>query len=147
MKVKGVPELQRKIREFGKKAETQLKGITRVIGSEIATKASQNFASYPELRNLNEIGQSIVYMPENQGMTATIIVQQVPMGAYIEFGTGTFVEVPKGWEKIAWQFYVNGKGWMSPRPFLHPAYIKGKAEYEKQLELMLDKLTREFNNK
>lgn len=147
MKVKGIAELQRKIRKFGDNAERQIKAVTESAGHEIATDATRNFYAYTDLAAYNDIGQSIQAVSENNGMTSTIIVQKVPMAAYIEFGTGPFVEVAEEWKGLAWQFYVNGKGWMAPRPYLYPAYTQGRRKYEADLKDMLDRLSREFNSR
>jgi len=49
-----------------------------------------------------------------------------PYAPYVEFGTGSGVNVPQGFEAYAMQFYVNGKGTMKAQPFLIPAFIKYK---------------------
>jgi len=43
--------------------------------------------------------------------------------AYVEFGTGTKVQIPQGLEDYAMTFYVNGKGRLPARPFLFPPFF------------------------
>lgn len=40
------------------------------------------------------------------------------ISAWVEFGTGKFVEVPKGLEDYAMTFYVSGKGRLPPNSYL-----------------------------
>jgi hypothetical protein len=52
-----------------------------------------------------------------------------PMAAYIEFGTGRyFPKYPgkeKEWQALAKEYYVNGKGWMTPSPYFYPSVTSG----------------------
>lgn len=52
-----------------------------------------------------------------------------PMAAYIEFGTGRFfpqyIGKEKEWQDLARQYYINGKGWMRPAPYLYPSVVSG----------------------
>lgn len=47
-----------------------------------------------------------------------------PYAPYVEFGTGSGVVIPQGFNAFAMQFYVNGKGTMKAQPYLIPAFIK-----------------------
>jgi len=57
------------------------------------------------------------------------VVGNDPMAAYIEFGTGRyFPQYPgkeKEWQDLAREFYVNGKGFMRPAPYLYPSVKSG----------------------
>ena len=52
-----------------------------------------------------------------------------PMAAYIEFGTGKyFPQYPgkeKEWQALAKEYYVNGRGWMTPSPYFYPSVTSG----------------------
>ena len=52
-----------------------------------------------------------------------------PMAAYIEFGTGRyFPKYPgkeKEWQALAKEYYVNGRGWMTPSPYFYPSVTSG----------------------
>src|SRR5690606_6455672 len=65
-----------------------------------------------------------------------------PIAAYLEFGTGAFVDVATEWKDMAMMFYKNGKGYLRPHPYLYPAYNKGKPIYEAQLKALLENLTK-----
>lgn len=57
---------------------------------------------------------------------------------YVEFGTGSFVQVPQGEEEFAMQFFVNGEGHGRPRPFLFPAFLSKRESIVTDLEKRLN---------
>jgi HK97 gp10 family phage protein len=59
---------------------------------------------------------------------------------YLEFGTGKFVEVPSGLEDYAMTWYVNGKGYIHPHPFLFPAVEKNRKPFIENLKKSLKNL-------
>lgn len=146
MKFKGIQQTINKLRRLGHEGENKIKQVTAVAANELATKAAQNLSSYTDADPTGTIAQSINAQPKNDGLTWTIAVNQVPMGAYLEFGTGTFVDIPAGWEKIAWQFYINGQGTLKPRPYLYPAYYEVRRQYKKDLKDALNQLVNRYNN-
>jgi hypothetical protein len=58
---------------------------------------------------------------------------------YLEFGTGGNVSIPAGFEELAIQF--KGKGIkqinIKPQPYLIPAFLTGSANYQKEVERIL----------
>lgn len=66
----------------------------------------------------------------------------VEYSPYVEFGTGTMVDVPAGLESYAMQFKGKGvkKVNLPARPYLFPAFFKNK-------ERLLRNITRIFNSK
>lgn len=120
--IKGFDKLIRKFNELGKadfvKAE--------ILGAafQIEADAKQNAASIPNIPP--EIKQMISHRIINDGLTAVINQNALPMGAYIEFGTGVYVKVADEWRDMAWQFYVNGKGRLRATPYMYPAFQKGR---------------------
>lgn len=145
MKVKGTQELIKKLRDFGEKAEKNVTDITKITAQGIASVATRNLNAYAGGDEYGKVAQSINAFPEGK-MQYSISVNQLPMGAYLEFGTGIFVEVATEWKDIAWAFYVNGKGWMQPQPYLYPAYVKGREQYVKDLQSLIDNLSNKFNS-
>ena len=139
VKVEGAQELIKKLKKYGTDAENKVESITKNIAEEIATDAADNApANYGKLR------QSINANKEYK-MLYNVNVNAVPIGAYVEFGTGAKVDVPDEWKDLAWQFYVNGQGYLPPTPYLYPAFRKGRDQYEKDLQDLLDKLSSSFN--
>lgn len=61
------------------------------------------------------------------------VVAPITYAPYVEFGTGNQVVIPKGFEALARQFYVNGQGKTRAQPFLIPAFIFESAQLEKRL--------------
>ena len=139
LKITGQKELLKKLAAFGDEAERKVSLITFNTAQEIATDAASNApANYGKLR------QSINATKEYK-MLYNVNVNAVPIGAYVEFGTGAKVDVPEEWKDLAWQFYVNGQGFLPPTPYLYPAFRKGRVQYEKDLQDLLDKLSSSFN--
>ncbi|WP_312306225.1 HK97 gp10 family phage protein [Chryseobacterium sp.] len=147
MRLNGYRETLVKLSAFGEQGKRRIQQITAVAGQEIATKATQNLSSYTDVDPNGSIAQSINSKSEDNGFKAVISVNQLPMGAYIEFGTGTFVRVADEWKNIAWQFYVNGQGYMHPHPYLYPAFNEGRERYLQDLKDSLQALTRQYNSR
>ena len=141
MKLKGVNTLQLKLDKI-KNASSQVVGdIVKVNAYEIASEASKNAPKMYKTPNSGfptngEINQSISTDKETE-LKYRVNVNSV-MGAYAEFGTGAYVDVPKGWEEIAWSYYVNGKGMIMPTPYLIPAFRNGKERFKKDLQKYID---------
>lgn len=147
MRVNGLRETLTRLNAFGEQGKTRIKQITAVNGQEIATKATQNLSSYQDVDQNGTIAQSINARSEENGFKSVISVNQLPMGAYIEFGTGTYVEVADEWKDIAWKFYVNGMGQLHPHPYLYPAFNQGRDQYKQDLQDALQRLARQFNSR
>ena len=139
IRVEGAQELIKKLRKYGTDAEKKVESITKNIAEEIATDAADNAPA-----NYGKLAQSINASKEYK-MLYNVNVNAVPIGAYVEFGTGSKVDVPDEWKDLAWQFYVNGQGYLPHTPYLYPAFRKGRDQYEKDLQDLLDKLSSSFN--
>jgi hypothetical protein len=148
MRVRGYRETLAALKNFGTEGENMIRSLTIANGQEISEKAKDNFRTMAdELDPTGTIYRSINFRPENNGFKAVIFVNQLPMGAYIEFGTGVYVEVDPEWKDIAWQFYVNGMGQLHPHPYFYPAYSEGREKYIRDLKDALEHLTRRFNSR
>lgn len=146
--IKGMEKVLRKIASFGDEARKEVVKATAGAAKDIATEATQNapkmykYADGEEEHVNGEISQSI--FSEKISDTFWKVSVNSVMGAYAEFGTGAYVEVPRGWENIAWSYYVNGKGIMLPQPYFYPAWIKGKKQYMKDLKDALHGLQQKY---
>lgn len=118
----GIDKLVKKLNELGKADFVR----AEILGAafQIEADAKQNAAAIPNIPP--EIKQMISHRIINDGLTAVISQNALPMGAYIEFGTGVYVKVAPEWKDMAWQFYVNGKGRLRATPYMYPAYVKGR---------------------
>lgn len=70
-----------------------------------------------------------------------------PLPAYIEFGTGLFAAsilapYPQWIKDIAMKFYVNGQGTLQGKPYLYNNFLIVKAQFERELQKILDKEVR-----
>lgn len=101
-KIKGLNEIKKALRELGTKGQEMANGVVRQTAIDIRTEAVKNApANYGKLR------QSIVDVYEDGGSKGRIEVG-APYGAYVEFGTRTYVKVPSELASMAMQF--KGKG-------------------------------------
>ena len=125
--VQGQQAMDRLLKEYAAKGRARVSAITQITANEIATEAMRNVPV-----NYGKIKQSINVRQDSE-LKFSVFVNAVPIAAYVEFGTGAFVEVAPEWKDMAWEFYVNGKGKLSPRPYLYPAYRRGVEQYEKDL--------------
>ena len=65
------------------------------------------------------------------------------MAAYIEFGTGLsaasiLAPYPKWVKDIAMEFYVNGKGTLTGKPYFYPAVFSNETILQKELKTISD---------
>ena len=83
------------------------------------------------------------------GYNRSFFFANAPYSAYVEFGTGGTVSIPKGFEEMASKF--KGKGIrkinLKPRPFFIPSYLEGIQQYPKTLLKVLEVETRKYNAK
>ena len=149
IKVKGLQEVLKKVRDFGTEAERMISNTTWGVAQEISGDAKQNVNA--QLTNGTEgvrIEQSINVQPPGLGhLEYTINVNALPIGAYVEFGTGAFVKVAPEWRNMAWQFKGKKDGYMRPKPYLYPAFEAGSARYLDLLKKDLKTLEAKYGKK
>ena len=139
IKLEGNQAFFNKIKNFGKDSEEIVKEELTVTLDEIYNQALRDApadmgggggirgSGYKDQRGLDgEVGFKNEYAP------------------YVEFGTGTKVQIPQGLEEYAMTFYVNGKGRLQASPFLFPAWFKESGEFMKRIKEAMD---REWNKK
>jgi HK97 gp10 family phage protein len=130
--IKGISETIKELRAFGKDIEKLIDAETNEIADQIQTDAKilvpKDFGKLAQSINKSKIKES----------NYRISVQE-KYAAYVEFGTGGLVNIPKGWESLASQF--RGKGIkqinIRPQPYLYPAFRKGERDYLKNLKKLL----------
>lgn len=132
-----INSLIKKIQDFGDQSVDIVEKETELAANEMRTKVIRNKYAYGQNVS-NAIGEITV---EKQTETYyTVGVQNVPIAAYLEFGTGAFVEIQPEWKGLAMQFYVNGKGTIKPHPYLYPAYHEESEKYITNLRKALKSL-------
>lgn len=82
---------------------------------------------------------------EKEGELSWIVKSNAEYSAYVEFGTGDYVEITqgsnlKGLANYAMSFYVNGKGKLPARPFLFPAFQAESLQLIKKIKNILKDL-------
>jgi len=138
--IKGLKKLLKDLNSFGDEGRKMIAQTTEGIAREIERDAK----TYAPV-DLGTLRQGIKAF-EVSPMTYKVFANangNAPYSAYMEFGTGGLVEVPSELKEVAAMF--KGKGIrrvdIRPRPFLYPAFIKGRTQYIKDLEGDLKHLT------
>lgn len=139
-----VGKLLGQINAFGEDAQRLAVAVTNQTAEQIVNDAKQKVVV-----DLGQLRQSIGKTNATIQANRSFIFANAPYAAYVEFGTGGLVSIPKGFEQIAIKF--KGKGIkeinLRPRPYLIPSYLNGLASYKKKLVAVLDRYTKLYNNK
>ena len=168
--VKGVQGVISELRKFGEKAEKIINAETESIAFQIETDAKKLAP-----KNFGKLAQSISHAKVKPALYKVTVNEFY--GAYMEFGTGSKVNVPaefadmanafkgkkqgtfkqgleaiKVWckakgipEEAAYPIFAKilGAG-INPQPFLYPAWVKGKKDYQNNLERLLKSLNKKI---
>ena len=138
--IKGLTKVLNDLEKFGSEAKTEVDTITKITSMDIVADA-KTFAP----KDYGKLAQSIIYTKVEDSKYKVVV--NVSYGAYVEFGTGKSVKVPNELKEIAIQF--KGKGVkeinIQPQPYLYPAFIKGRAQYLKDLKHLLNRLTKKYD--
>jgi HK97 gp10 family phage protein len=139
-KISGTNALLKKFDKFGKAGEKEVESLTRLAANEIEAEAKR-------LAPVDLGGLRLSITREEVSKLVQTVVAYAPYSAFMEFGTGGLVSIPRGWEAMAAQF--RGKGIkkinLTPKPFLYPAFKKGGKMYRKDLKKSLEILIDKFN--
>lgn len=163
MALKGVDKVITELRKIGVDIEKKIDAETEAISFQIEGDAKKLAP-----KNFGKLAQSISH-EKRKFLQRTVTVNEF-YGAYMEFGTGSKVNVPAEFADIASSFKGQKKGtfkdgleaikiWcrakgidekaaypifakilgagINPKPFLFPAWQKGKKDYLKNLEALL----------
>lgn len=141
MAVKGLVKVLKSLDKLGKEAKDGVHIVTGDTSTQIALGAINNAPI-----DLGKLRQGIksIELGYSNFKVMTNVNNIAPYTAYMEFGTGGLVKVPNELKDIAIKF--KGKGVkevnISPRPFLYPAFVKGRKQYLKDLKDLLEYLTK-----
>ena len=121
MKIKGITSVTARFQRLSKQAELQVKSSVVRNTDQIYAQAVANVP----VQDGHLRGSGNTSYQDNQ-LTGIVAFggNAAPYAPYVEFGTGSGVVVPEGFNAFAMQFYVNGKGTMRAQPYLIPAFIK-----------------------
>ncbi len=130
------------LQKFGKEADDLIQDTTLAVASEIEAEAKRLATSSVDMGFL----RNQIFTHEVDDYNYEIIAG-APYSAYIEFGTGGLVNVPEELKEVAIKF--KGKGIrqvnIQAKPFMYPAWIKGRQQYLKELKDNVNDLTKKYN--
>jgi HK97 gp10 family phage protein len=139
-----IDKLIKQIYSFGDEAKRMAVSITNSTAENIIRDAKQKVVV-----DLGQLRQSIGKTTARVAYNKSFVFANAPYAAYVEFGTGGKVKIPKGFGEIANKF--KGKGArqinLRPRPFLIPAYLIGVSTYKPKLIKALEIQTKKYNAK
>ena len=139
-----IGKLLKQIDAFGADASRLAVAVTNSTADQIVADAKQKAPV-----DLGQLRQSIGKTTARIGYNRSFIFANAPYAAFVEFGTGGKVSIPKGFEQIAIKFkgkrikQIN----LRPQPYLIPSYLQGVSNYGKKLIAVLDRNTKLYNNK
>lgn len=126
--------MREQINNYQQKVTRDVEFATAKSASEIVLQAQQKVPV-----DTGKLKQSIRYFKDKGGQIVYWITADEIYAPYIEFGTGNFVKVPSGFEKMAMSFYVNGEGKTKPQPFLIPSWIVESVIYKEKIKEIIRK--------
>ena len=140
LKVTGVDEVAKMFKAYGREGNKIFAEVTKIKAKEIAAEAKR-LAPY----DLGKLRQSII--DERVAKLTYTVTAYAPYAAYMEFGTGTKVDIPSEFRGIASGFIGKGIKQINlyPRPYMYPAFIIGRKTYLKDLKNELGKLNKKYN--
>lgn len=119
------------VRKYSKKKQDQIWGELVDAANNTVKNAVAKAPETPRNRLRNDIGAKF-----DKGQINTRVGTAIDYAPYVEFGTGTLVDIPDGLEDYAMQF--KGKGLrqvnLPARPFLFPAFFKEQKELLKRIK-------------
>jgi len=139
MKIRGITSVTARFQRLSKQAELQVKSSVVRNTDQIYAQAVANVP----VQDGHLRGSGNTSYKDNQ-LTGIVAFggNAAPYAPYVEFGTGSGVNVPQGFEAYAMQFYVNGEGSMKAQPFLIPAYLKYKKVFLNDIRKIAKKISK-----
>lgn len=133
-KLKGLKSVERKIQNLERDSEKAInKGIQQTARLILTSALTKVPTANGHLKST--LGQE--NLPDE--MKAKVYASAL-YAAYVEFGTGAFVEVPTGLEDYAMEFFVSGDGVGRPKPFLFNSMAEHQEKIIPLIEAELIKL-------
>jgi hypothetical protein len=103
MEVKGMPQVIAELKKFGKDAEKKINAETEAIAFQIESEAKKLAP-----KNFGKLAQSISHK-KVKDMTYKVTVNEI-YGVYMEFGTGSKVNIPAEFKDMAATFKGKKQG-------------------------------------
>jgi HK97 gp10 family phage protein len=145
MAVTNLKSVLKSLEKFGDEAKQMVSDTTHQSAENIARDAKEK-APTNKIVGYGGFLRSQIFTQEVDALNYEIVAGAY-YSAYMEFGTGGLVNVPSEMKDIAIKF--KGKGVkqvnIMPRPFLYPAFVKGRVQYLEDLIDLLNDLTKKYN--
>ena len=139
-----VSKLLKQINSFGQDANRMAVSVTNETANNMVTDAKLKAPV-----DLNQLRLSIGKTTARIGYNKSFFFANAPYSAYVEFGTGGKVRIPKGFQELASKY--KGRGIrevnINPQPFFIPAYLQNIPIYVKRLTKVLEIETKKYNAK
>ena len=138
--IKGLDKVYKDFAKLSQEIHKKVGLVTKANAMEISADARKKAP-----KDLGKLAQGISYEKVDDTFNYKIFAIE-KYSAYMEFGTGGMVKVPSELKEIAIQF--KGKGVkeinLPARPYLYPAFVKGREQYLEDLEDLLKKETKKI---
>ena len=145
--VKNLDKVIRQMQNLGVNAEKSIIKINEKTAQEIVLNAKINARNLGLInKNPKITGGSLIQGigTDSEGKLNQVVFAKEKYSAYMEFGTGGLVEIPEELKKVASEFKGDGikKINIQARPFLYPAFVKGRVQYLQDLKDKLNELVK-----
>ena len=138
--IKGLDKVYKDFNKLSKEVHKKVGLVTKANAMEISVDARKKAP-----KDLGKLAQGISYEKVNDTFNYKIFARE-KYSAYMEFGTGGIVKVPSELKEIAIQFIGKGVKEINlpARPYLYPAFVKGRQQYLEDLNDLLNKETKKI---
>ena len=138
--IKGLDKVYKDFNKLSKEVHKKVGIVTKANAMEISADAKKNAR-----KDFGKLAQGISYEKDEKTFNYKIFARE-KYSAFVEFGTGGMVKVPTELTKIASEFIGKGVKEVNlpARPFLYPAFVKGRAQYLDDLNDLLNKETKKI---
>jgi len=143
IEIRGLNAVTDKLRKLGQDGEKAVKEVLKITAQDIADNAKTKAP-----KKDGDLFRSIYNRPvpgtDNNVYRVGAGMYYAP---YQEFGTGSRVIIPEGFESLASQFKGKGlrDGRIRGKLFLYSSWVTGISKFKKDVEFVLKRLTNDFN--
>jgi len=133
IRVEGLDTSLQKLANLATQNKTMVKQAINETAINIERKAKENLASLPFKDSAGGLAQSayVLYDPDGYGTSVGFNAFYAP---FVEYGTGTEVDVPQGFEAYAMQFKRGDSVNIPVMPYFHPAINSELDNLKRKLE-------------
>lgn len=134
IKVTGIKNALKAFESYKDSKTKDLEKATQKATVDVARKAKQNAPV--------DTGRLRSSIHRTSNKLNGVVFTNVEYAPYIEFGTGSMVDVPEGLENYAMQFKGEGKRRvnMPAQPFLFPAWEAVRPQYIREVKEILSRI-------